>query len=342
MLYYESSPPYTKPMPIQTLRSMMSSELLPKLNRCRDLITLSIRTKKDYDDCMMDRNLTSIKSLQIYSIETLSIEPTLSIGMFRCLRKLDIRSCNGPIVLRNLHIASPNLRTLILRASCVTDCMMKDIVRLKSLEHLDLCMSRGLTDVGLGYIAQIQTLEILNLSCSRRITDCGVRKLLTQIKSPLHSISISECCQLSEYCFANIQNNLQLTRSLKVLDISRTSIKRLESITKFRQLTSLNLTSCDVVDFAPIATMHRLQYLGLRYCFEIQDSDLNQYVATLTELRRLELEGCYQITYDGVERIGCVEFKGRFHRIRIIRWVMGLYEYFQYPMYSVVRIGGIV
>jgi hypothetical protein len=342
--YYESSPPYTKPMSIQTLRSLCSSSSkhIPKFKRCCDQIFLSIQSKEDYEDCLTDSSLTFIRSLRIFSADfTFRVEPQLGCGMFRCLILLDLSSFDGMIELRNLHKASPNLQTLNLQASGVTDGMIEDLLLLSALTNLNLRMSRGLTDIGLSHLAKIQTLEILDLSCCRRITDGGVRNLLRQIKSPLHTLSLSECHQLSQYCFANINDNPNLIQVLKSLDVSRMPIKRLAPISTLHSLTSLNLTMCGrIVDFESITKLPRLKFLGLRYCSHISDSDTSQFISTLKDLCKLDIEGCYQITYTGIRTIQCVKKTGIFHPNIMIRWIMSFYECFQYSTRNFISFRG--
>ena len=91
---------------------------------------------------------------------------------------------------------------------------------------------------------------------------------------------------------------LNLSENRKVTDDG------LELLTPLKQLTMLNLSSCDITNqgLEHLASFTRLTWLNLSYCNRISDNGV-RVVARLKNLAYLDLQGCVHLTRPGINRI---------------------------------------
>jgi hypothetical protein len=216
-----------------------------------DLKFLDVEQSDTSDEALS--GVRSLKKLKVISMNQSRIDGACFryFSSLSELTKLNAERC-GLLKPDNLAYlaAVPNLRTLALRWSRISDIGLRQVGRCEKLEFLDLSKNPAITGEGLKYLTHLDNLSWLRLD-ETGITDQGLKYLIPLKK--LQSISL----QNTKLTDTGI-NSLKET-NLTSIDLrgTRVSIKGLES------LKGLKLKTICV----PRATYSESDLLTLKRCF---------------------------------------------------------------------------
>lgn len=206
-------------------------------------------------------------------------------------------------------------------------------LRLHRLVALDLSESRSLTDVGIGHVSVLsKTLRHLDLTDCSDLTDVSLSTFTAlhqlhhlilrscwQIRATsdeVHFRALSNLRSLNLYCCGAITDaSLQLfapchnLEELELCACTRLTDVALEYIVRFLpKLHTLSLSGCSRLTDEGMALLSAgasqgssLTSLDISY-LEITDKSL-EFVGTLCQLKRLDLEHNAKITDDGVQQL---------------------------------------
>ncbi|WP_322508152.1 leucine-rich repeat domain-containing protein [Anaerolinea sp.] len=92
---------------------------------------------------------------------------------------------------------------------------------------------------------------------------------------------------------------LHLAENRKITD------EGVQILQAFRNLSGLNLSSCDLTDqgLKALSAFPRLSHLNLSFCNRLTDAGL-KHLRALPNLTYLDLQGCLKITHGGIARLG--------------------------------------
>lgn len=189
----------------------------------------------------------------------------------------------------------PNLNTLYLWHTRITDDGLKEIARRKQLTTLVLAWTK-ITDVGLAEISQLTNLRTLDLR-NTPITDRGLQELK----------SLDGLTRLLLFDTKIGDNGLDYIKDLELthLDLHGTRVTDhgLKVICGIRSLTSLNLSLTPITDagVSDLTLLNQLTELVLIRC-TVTDAGLQQ-ICALKNLTNLNLANT-QVTDEGLKSIG--------------------------------------
>ncbi len=146
----------------------------------------------------------------------------------------------------------PNIKTLVLATSLITDCGLKYI---RKLRYLDMVNNTSITDHGLQYIQQIY---YLHLSLNKNITDKGLRYI-------------------------------QHVRILKLFSDNLITDNGLKYLSKTKHLS---LNSNNKITNKGIRYLKKIKYLNLTYNYQITTGILPYIIGTCLTNHNLDYENC--------------------------------------------------
>lgn len=163
-------------------------------------------------------------------------------------------------------------------------------------------------------VDQCKCLERLNILYAFRIRDTDVLYLIEKTKDKLISITL-DGVKLKSSTFIELKQ-LQKLQNLVIMNCESMTDESLLGITELRLQTlhlrrGVNLTSQGMVKFLTEADLSRLKDLDLSWCIQLDDEITESLSIHCPSLEWLCLEGCIQITKDGLQRIvaGCSYLK---------------------------------
>lgn len=186
-------------------------------------------------------------------------------------------------VLSKLHLSPLRPRVAVNQCTMVRD---SDIVQIletsyKTLTYCNLVSCTLITPVTFNILANAKNLQWLCITNNQRLEDACVKKLCENCPGLLH-LNFSGCKLLTSESTEAIVSNLH-------------------------NLDSLNLSenSTMVVDFRNVpalSSLRRMNTLDISYT-ALTDSKLLAWCRQMPWLQSLNLEGCLQITAEGVETV---------------------------------------
>jgi internalin A len=159
-----------------------------------------------------------------------------------------------------------------------------ELVRLTSLQSLDLAGCYQLSVCDLSPLGSLTSLQSLNLFGCLQLSDLSPLAKLTSLQELNHagcnhlSGDLSPLAELTSLQSLNLSGCYQLSGNLS-------------SLAELTSLQELNLARCEQLsgDLSPLASLTSLQSLDLSWCTQLGDLSL---LAKLTSLQSLDLSGC--------------------------------------------------
>jgi Leucine-rich repeat (LRR) protein len=267
------------------------------ISRIRGRLLLLLRFIIPYRRSSWQGKIEKLRSLELcYS--TVRDSQLARLTKLPYLLELNLDSCPvGDWALGHLadNGVTPNLQTLDLADTDVTDSGMIHIAKFKQLKHLSLFYC-NISNNGLRHISKLEHLETLNLD-SRDISDDGLRHL-SQLKR-LKSLDIFSGRITDSGC----GHIAMIGASLETLELCGGGVGDLGCTllaATLENLTSLNLSQNEKISnrgAAALAALSNLKALNLSNT-RVNSSAL-RYFSGLTQLQSLALYGCRGIE-DGV------------------------------------------
>ncbi len=212
------------------------------------------------------------------------------------LRQLDLNSCNHATHASLRHVAGlTNLQVLDLENTEITYEGLRQLTGLTQLQVLSLADTR-VGNKGLACLVGLTRLRELDVSLCG-VNDDGVAHLtgLTQLRS----LNLNDCRLTDEGVAA-----LAVLTNLEQLNLganSRVTHVGIAAFDRMKNLQRLSLILCHRVSDRSLAVLGRLvnlQQLNLAYT-GVTGEGLQQLTGLL-QLQRLSLDGCIQMTGDGI------------------------------------------
>lgn len=158
----------------------------------------------------------------------------------------------------------PALESLVLSDCGFTDADFSSLGKLKSLTTLNLSSNYGMTSKSFGFISELQSLRRLNLDYCVELPDDAITAISKS--ASLESLSLDSCGKLT----AAGTLHLSAMTTLKDLNFhgSKLPDAAVKNLTKLKSLSSLDIALSLVTDetLAEIATLPNLKRLNLAVC----------------------------------------------------------------------------
>lgn len=222
-----------------------------------------------------------------------------------------------------------SLRELWLDGMWVTDSGLKALAPLVQLRQLHLVMERltphpewrgrgkpimvskkgAITQQGLALIAKMTQLEGLSLSGADRITDADLATLKPLTK--LRELSLADCRSLSGAGLQHLAGSP--IERLSLARVDRVDDAGLLVVGKLTKLRALDLNMCDGFTATglarAVATLPELRWLDLNWCKTVDDTTLAA-IGKLQHLEELRLAYCHKVGDAGIAALaGCSKLK---------------------------------
>ncbi|NGX58830.1 MAG: hypothetical protein K940chlam3_01738 [Chlamydiae bacterium] len=253
-------------------------------------------------------NLDHLKSLSLCFCDEMTEDVILELVHLKQLKELKL-CWNRSLPLESLHVLKelPQLETLDISHSNITDQVLTYINKMENLISLNCDESQELTDKGIETLTYLKHLKTLSIS-SPKITEKGLKTIITQFPELISLTlrnqnfsdeALSELKQLTQLTHLNLSWSHQLTGSL------------IDSLAELPNLQILDLSHCE--NLHPISNRWRdfktLMVLDLIYSHV--DDDVLEEVALIPMLSNAAFSYTDTITLKGVRhlvRLGHLRF----------------------------------
>lgn len=124
---------------------------------------------------------------------------------------------------------------------------------------------------------------------------------------PLNSEVAVRIQNIDDFILAELADELVKCHALRFLNLSenrKITNHGMQALTSLTQLTALNLSSCDITyeGLIPLTKLPNLTHLDLSYCNRLNNNSV-KYLAQLTRLKYLDLQGALKINQAGFTRL---------------------------------------
>lgn len=178
-----------------------------------------------------------------------------AFGVFSKMTRLNLTTCMiKDEQFQTLVEGVPDLVSLEVNNSIISDKAIKSIGKWQSLNHIELCETQ-IGNEGMRLISQLKNLRDLEVSKSR-VTDDGLEYIKNM---PLALVSASDCT-ITDSGAALLSEN----SNLQVLRLNSTNItdKALELLRKCEKINQLEISHCGGVTDAGMITLAKYPYLN--------------------------------------------------------------------------------
>ncbi len=194
----------------------------------------------------------------------------------------------------------------------------------KNLEVLDLAGCTKVTNTGLFFVSVgLRKIRRLNLRSCRQVSDQGIAHLAGIVgENSATSVSVKAMAALSGVEELGLQDCQRITdESLKHISVGLPAVRRInlsfcvsitdtgvKSLSRLRQLESLNLRSCDNVSDLGLGFLCEeggspgLRSLDVSFCASVTDAGVKVIAVGLPKLKSLSLTTC-SVGDDGLKRV---------------------------------------
>ena len=207
-----------------------------------------------------------------------------------------------------LNAHASKITVLDFSRTAINDEALSSLARIPDLclRELRLCFCQEITDVGIAAVCKVQhSLELLDLTDCQSVTDSSLESICLECDD-LRVLRLGKCRRITDLSVCK----LKCQRHIRELDVSACyslssrglALGLCTSSSPLQCLTSLNLACCSSVRDCFIAELSRcvtgLTELDISSC-SISNAGLRAVCARLTNLRRLRLAWCQDITDAG-------------------------------------------
>ena len=212
-------------------------------------------------------------------------------------------------IMNFLEANASQIMVLDFSRTAINDEALSSLARIPdlSLRELYLAFCQDVTDNGIAALCKAQpSLELLDLSDCQSVTDGSLESICLECDG-IHVLRLGKCRRVTDLSVCKLKSQ----RCLQRLDLSACysitsrglSLGLCSTTSPLTCLTSLNLGCCSSVNDSFIVEMTRcvpdLMDLDVSSC-GIRNSSLRAISARLTNLRRLRLAWCQEITDEGL------------------------------------------
>ncbi|CAH8324579.1 unnamed protein product [Eruca vesicaria subsp. sativa] len=280
---------------------------------CSNLNKISLKWCMEISDLGIDLLCKKCKDLTSLDVSYLKItnDSIRSIALLPKLEVLDMVSC--PLIdddgLQYLENGSPSLQEIdVTRCDRVTLSSLVSIIRgHPDLQHLKA--SHCVSEVSVSFLQNIKALKHLKTLWidGARVSDSSLLTLTSSCRA-LTDIGVSRCVDVSDIGMMGLARNCS---NLKALNLACCGFVTDAAISAVAQsclnLESLQLESCHLITEKGLQSLgcysKRLQELDLTDCDGVNNRGL-EYISKCSNLRRLKLGLCANISDKGVFHIG--------------------------------------
>jgi len=208
-----------------------------------------------------------------------------------------------------LEANASQITVLDFSRTTINDEALSSVARIPDLSLRELCLAycQEITDKGIAALCKVQhSIELLNLTDCQSVTDSSLESICSECDG-LRVLRLAKCRRVTDLSVCK----LKCQRRLRQLDLSACyslssrglSLGLCSTVSPLSCLTSLNLGCCSSVSDSFIVEMTccvpGLTDLDLSSC-GIRNNSLRAISARLTNLRRLRLAWCQDITDSGL------------------------------------------
>lgn len=237
----------------------------------------------------------TVQSHEIYD------DDLAALARFTNLELLNIGECEGITDAGLRHLAGlKRLKSLSLSGERLSGTGFGHLRHLPALTDLTLYLSQRLTDQGIAELADFKQLTRLHLHWASGLTDDQLARLARL--PALRELNIWGSGKMTDIGLRHVSTMVNL-EALTFSHSPTITARGIAQLARLRNLRDLSLGFLALGDDAmrPLSQFDSLEYVEM-HGLEISDQGI-QSLKHLPHLRRLYVEGCHNITIEGVKKL---------------------------------------